>query len=165
MESRGLLLKQNDWRQEKLQDPWCWTSCYCWELLSLAYYLEQLYQTVEVPTNHSNLNVFISTYKLMQRQVQLALDLSAFDFWLVYCNGTLNPIDGHSCRPDYQRDVKLEDSITGNTSALQKILFPIVAEVTSQPMSHVKEKARQILVDGIPIHDLRIKWDKHMEPS
>ncbi len=29
VESRGLLITQNDQRREKLQDPWCWTSCYC----------------------------------------------------------------------------------------------------------------------------------------
>ena len=76
------------------------------------------------------------------------LDLSAFDFRLVYRKGTLNPSDGPSRRPDYQRDAELEDSMTDNTSALQRMLFPTVAAVTSQPMSPTEERARQILVVG-----------------
>ncbi len=76
----------------------------------------------------------------------MSLDLSAFDFWWVYRKGTLNPSDGHSRRPDYQRDSELEDSMTDNTSALQSMLFPTVAAVTSQPMSPTEKKARQILV-------------------
>ncbi len=38
--------------------------------------------------------------------------------------------------------------MTGNTSALQRMLFPKVAAVTSQPMSPTEKKARQILVFG-----------------
>ncbi len=78
----------------------------------------------------------------------MALDLSAFDFRLVYCKGTLNPTDGLSRRPDYQGDAEFEDSMTDNTSALQRTLFSTVAAVTSQPMSPTEEKARQILVVG-----------------
>ncbi len=38
--------------------------------------------------------------------------------------------------------------MTDNTSALQRMLFPTVAAVTSQPMSPTEERARQILVVG-----------------
>ena len=38
--------------------------------------------------------------------------------------------------------------MTNNTSALQNMLFPIVAAVTSQPMSPTEESTRQILVIG-----------------
>ncbi len=38
--------------------------------------------------------------------------------------------------------------MTDNTSALQRMLFPTVAAVTSQLMSHTEERARQILVLG-----------------
>ena len=60
------------------------------------HYLEQPYHTLEVLTDHSNLRAFMSTHKLTRRQVRLALDLSAFDFRLVYCKGTLNLADDHS---------------------------------------------------------------------
>ncbi len=64
----------------------------------------------------------------------------------MYCKGTLNPADSSSHPPDYQRDVELEDLMTDNTSALQKMLFPTVAAVTSSFMSPTEQKARQILV-------------------
>ncbi len=112
------------------------------------HYLEQPYHTVEVLTDHRNLRAFMNTHKLTRRQVRWALDLSAFDFQLVYRKGTLNPADGLSRRPDYQRDAELEDLMTDNTPALQRMLFPTVAAVTSQPMSPTEEKARHILVVG-----------------
>ena len=113
-----------------------------------CHYPEQPYHTVEVITDYSNLRAFMNTHKFTRKQVRLALDLSAFDFWLVYCKGTFNPVDSPSRRPDYQRDAELEDSMTDNTSALQRMLFPTVAAVTSQPMSPTEERARQILVVG-----------------
>ncbi len=57
-------------------------------------------------------------------------------------------MDGPSRRPDCQRDAELEDSMTDNTSTLQRMLFPTAAAVTSQPMSPTEERARQILVVG-----------------
>ncbi len=38
--------------------------------------------------------------------------------------------------------------MTDNTSAFQRMLFPTVAAVNSQPMSPTEERARQILVVG-----------------
>ena len=70
------------------------------------HYLEQLYHTMEVATDHSNLRAFMSTQKLTRRQVQWALDSSTFDFRLVYRKKTLNLADDLSCRPDYQRDAE-----------------------------------------------------------
>ena len=103
---------------------------------------------MEVLIDHSNLRVFMSTHKLTQKQVRWALDCSAFDFRLVYCKGTLNSTYGHSHQPTYQRNAELEDSMTDNLFALQRMLFLTVAAVISQPMSPTGEKARQILVVG-----------------
>ncbi len=72
---------------------------------------------MEILTDYSNLRAFMNTHKLTRRQVRWALDLSAFDFRLVYRNWTLNPADGPLRRPDYQRDAELEDSMTENTLA------------------------------------------------
>ncbi len=74
----------------------------------------------------------MSKRKITQRQVRWALDLFAFDFWLVYRKRTLNTSDSPSRRLDYQRDAELKDSVTDNTSAFQKMLFLTVATVTSQ---------------------------------
>ncbi len=110
------------------------------------HYLEQPYHTMEVFTDHGNLPAFMNTPKLTRRQVRWVFDLFTFDFLLDYRKGTLNPADGLLCRPDYQRDVGLKDSMTGNTSAFQKMLFPTVAGVTSQPMSPTEQKPKQIRV-------------------
>ena len=90
----------------------------------------------------------MSTLKLKRTEVRWALDLSAFDFRLVYGKGTLNPSDGLSRWLDYQRDAELEDWMTDNTLTVQRMLFSTVAAVTSQPMLPTKEKTRQILVDS-----------------
>ena len=63
------------------------------------HYLKKLYHTLEVLTNNNNLRAFMNTHKLKRRQVQLAPNLSAFDFGLVYYKGTFNPADGPSRRP------------------------------------------------------------------
>ncbi len=62
---------------------------------------------------------------------------AAFDFRLVYRKWTLNRADDLSRRLDYQRNVELEDSMTDNTLALQRMLFLTVAAITSQPMSPI----------------------------
>ncbi len=112
------------------------------------HYLEQLYHIMDVLTDNSNLRAFMNTNKLTRRQMRWALDLSAFDFQLVYHKGTLNPVNGLSRRPNYQRDAEWEDSMTDNTSAVQRMLFFTVASVTSQPMPPTEEKVRQIWVVG-----------------
>ncbi len=112
------------------------------------HYLEQPHNTMEVLTDHNNLRAFMNTHKLTRRQVRLAFNLSTFDFRLLYRKESLNPADGLSRRPDYQRDAELEDLMTDNISALQRMLFPTVAAVTSQSMSPTEEKARHILVVG-----------------
>ncbi len=67
---------------------------------------------------------------------------------MVHRKGTHNPADGLLRRLDYQRGAELEDLMTDNTAALQRMLFPTVATVTSQLMSPTEERARQILVVG-----------------
>ncbi len=106
------------------------------------HYLEQPFHTLEILTDHSNLRAFMSMHKLTRRQVQWAFDLSAFYFRLVHHKGTFNPAESRSRRLDYQRDAELEDSMTDNTSALERMLFSTVAAITFQPMSHTEERAR-----------------------
>ncbi len=74
--------------------------------------------------------MFMSMHKLTRGQVRWTLNILAFDFRLVYYKRTLNPMDGPSRRPEYQKDAELEDSITENTSALHRMLFSTVAAVT-----------------------------------
>ncbi len=129
------------------------------------HYLAQLCNTLEVLTNHCNLRVFMSMDKLTRRQVRLALNLSAFDFWLVYCKSILNPTDGPSRRLDQQRDDELEDSMTDNTLAFQRMLFPIVTSLSPKPMSSRKRKLDNFQFLILLIHDLSIKGDKQARLS
>ena len=110
------------------------------------HYLKKPYYTLEVLINNNNLRAFMSTDKLTQRHMQLALNLSAFDFWLVYYKGTFNPADGPSRRLHHKRDTELKDSMTNNTQVPEEMLFSSVAAVTSQSISPMEEKSRQILV-------------------
>ncbi len=82
------------------------------------HYLKQPCHTVDMVTNHDNLHAFITPHKLTQKQKQLAFDLSAFDFWLVYHKKTLNSSNNLSCQPDYQKNAELENLTTDNTFAL-----------------------------------------------
>ena len=49
--------------------------------------------------------------------MQLATDLSIFDFWLIYYKKTLILSDSFYCWLDYKRDNKLENLTIDNTSA------------------------------------------------
>ena len=70
VESCGLLLTQNDRRRRKLQDPWCWTVGIIESFCHWRHYLEQLYHTLEVVIDISNLCAFMSTHRFMRRQVR-----------------------------------------------------------------------------------------------
>ncbi len=101
---------------------------------------------IGVTTWSNRIRLWKYSLQLTLRQMQWALDLSSFDFWLIYRKGTLNPTDRLSCRPDYQWDAELEVSMTDNTSARQNMQFSTPATVISQLMSPTEERARQILV-------------------
>ncbi len=60
------------------------------------HYLEKPYHILDVPTDHSNIHVFMSKHKVTQRLVRWSLDLSAFDFWLVNRKRTLDPTESIS---------------------------------------------------------------------
>ncbi len=59
----------------------------------------------------------------MPMQVQLILDTSAFDYQLVYYQGTLNFSDSPSLWLDYQRHANLEDLTIDNAFFIQRILM------------------------------------------
>ena len=69
------------------------------------------------------------TYKLLQRQVQWALSLSAYDFVITYWKDTLNSADSSSQRSDHQHEVKQENE-QKNISVLHQMLFLTVALIS-----------------------------------
>ena len=66
------------------------------------HYLEGAAHTVLVRCDHKNLVYFTSTKVLSRRQARWAVILSAYDFTIEHLEGTKNPADGPSRRPDYE---------------------------------------------------------------
>ena len=65
-------------------------------------YTEGSQHTVEVLCDHENLKYFMTTKVLNRRQARWAQYLASFDFEIFYRQGSLNPADGPSRRPDYR---------------------------------------------------------------
>jgi transposase InsO family protein len=88
------------------------------------HYLEGSKLPVTVFTDHDSLLYFSTTTKLNRRQVRWAQKLSAFWFCIKYQEGSKNPADAPSRRPDYEREAANDDS--GHTYAreLADILSP-----------------------------------------
>jgi hypothetical protein len=71
------------------------------------HYLEGSKHTVQVFSDHKNLETFMTTKVLNRRQARWAENLAGYDFVLVHTPGSKNPADGPSRRPDYAQDVDL----------------------------------------------------------
>lgn len=71
---------------------------------SWRHYLEGAQHTVQVHTDHNNLRGIRAIQKLNGRQARWAVYLAAFDFEIFHRQGTKNPADGPSRRPDYWTD-------------------------------------------------------------
>ena len=65
-------------------------------------YLIGVEETIEIWTDHVNLQYFQKPQKLKPRQVQWVGELQCFDFEIKYHTGKSNmKVDALSCRPDY----------------------------------------------------------------
>ena len=71
------------------------------------HYLEGAKHTIQVYSDHKNLEVFMSTKVLNRRQARWAELLAGYDFVLVHTSGSKNPADGPSRRPDYANELEL----------------------------------------------------------
>ena len=78
------------------------------------HYLQGARHDVLVLTDHRNLSRFMTTTSLSQRQVRWAQELSRYHFKIDYRQGSKNPADGLSRRPDLMdsTDVDLEANRT-----------------------------------------------------
>jgi hypothetical protein len=121
------------------------------------HYLEGANYRIEVLTDHNNLRSLMTTKALSRKQVRWALTLSAYDFVILYRKGTLNPADGPSRRPDYQREAEEEDSRIDTAPALIKQLFPRVSSLRSAAAAGsnsrtleegAEEELREVLMAG-----------------
>ncbi len=78
-------------------------------------YFKSLSHTVDGFTNYGSLLEFIIIHQPNYKQVRLALNFSAFDFQLLYCQEALNSLDRFSRQSDSKRGAGLEDLMTYNT--------------------------------------------------
>ena len=74
------------------------------------YYLERAKLEFEIWTDHKNLQYFMVSQKLNQRQARWALYLSRFSFMLKHIPGkSMGKADGLSRRPDWQNRVERDN--------------------------------------------------------
>jgi len=68
------------------------------------HYLEGSRHTIEVWTDHQNLQAFMKQQRLNGRQARWCFEFTPFDFTIRNRKGISNPADGPSRRPDYVRN-------------------------------------------------------------
>ena len=79
-------------------------------LESWRHYLEGAPHTIEILTDHKNLEYFTTAQKLSRRQARWALFLTRFDFTLLHRPGTSNRSDPLSRRTDHKEGVDRDNS-------------------------------------------------------
>ena len=102
------------------------------------HYLQGSCEPICVITDHKNLRYFMTTKELNARQVRWAEKLSAYDFYIEYRKGKLNPADGPSRRPDLMKPDGSEENNDAFLPTLQNKLRirefqPEVQENTGVP--------------------------------
>ncbi len=75
------------------------------------HYLEGTSQTIEVWSDHRNLQGFMRQPKINGRQARWLVYLTLYDFIIHHRPGLLNPADGPSRRPDYMVMAQKEPSL------------------------------------------------------
>jgi hypothetical protein len=66
------------------------------------HHLEGAKHKILIQCDHKNLEYFQTSKVLSRRQARWAEILSAYDFKIEHLEGTKNPADGPSRRPDYE---------------------------------------------------------------
>jgi hypothetical protein len=84
-----------------------------------------------IQCDHKNLEYFQTTKVLSRRQARWAEILSAYDFTIEHLDGTKNPADGPSRRPDYKEGYERPSAclLATSTSMSYQYLFPNAAEI------------------------------------
>ena len=93
------------------------------------HYLKGLTHSVEILIDYSSLWSFMTTHKLLWRQVQWALSLFTYDFIITYWKDTLNSADSSSWRSNHQYKVKQKNE-QKNVSVLHQMIFSTVTLIS-----------------------------------
>ena len=75
------------------------------------HYLKGSQHTIEVWSDHQNLQGFIKQPKVNSRQARWLVYLTPYDFIIYHRPGILNPANGPSRRPDYMAQAQREPSL------------------------------------------------------
>ena len=117
------------------------------ELLAVVYafkswrhYVEGARHTVEVHTDHNNLRAMRDVQKLNPRQARWAVFLASFDFNMFHRQGTKNPADGPSRRPDYFTENTQVTTLLPTLQAKLAIVANIAVEKASGAMGSTTEE-------------------------
>lgn len=118
------------------------------------HYLEGCRHTIEVWTDHRNLEYFRTAQKLSRRQARWAQFLTRFDIKLIHKPGVTNKSDGLSRRPDHKEGVDQDNT---DQILLPKELFmeqteePIMARtVREATLEHTAGLAEVVTVEPDP---------------
>jgi hypothetical protein len=99
------------------------------------HHLEGARYKILIQCDHKNLEYFQTTKVLLRRQARWAEILSAYDFTIEHLDGTKNPADGPSRRPDYEEGYErpsarlLATSKSTSTSTSHQYLFAKAVEI------------------------------------
>jgi hypothetical protein len=91
------------------------------------HYLEGAVESVELLTDHANLQGFMTTKVLTRRQARWAEWLASFEFSITHRPGKTNPADGPSRRPDYESEGA--DRPDGTDSSQQRLLSQLLQKL------------------------------------
>ena len=103
-----------------------------------CHYLEGSYQTIEILTDHNNLQEFMKVKELNRRQAQWVMRLTAFNFVIFYRSGKTNSVDALSRHPDYEDIEKMSETMRKLLLILQRKLVILAAVFSSEFSSMVR---------------------------
>jgi hypothetical protein len=95
------------------------------------HHLEGARYKILIQCDHKNLVYFQTTKVLSRRQARWAEILSAYDFTIEHLDGTKNPADGPSRRPDYEEGYERPSArlLATSTSTSYQYLFANAVEI------------------------------------
>jgi hypothetical protein len=125
------------------------------------HHLEGARYKILIQCDHKNLVYFQTTKVLSRRQARWAEILSAYDFTIEHLDGTKNPADGPSRRPDYEEGYERPSArlLSTSTSTSYQYLFANAVEIEPIEKDLLAEIIESQKTDGLAT-ELLGKLDK-----
>jgi hypothetical protein len=123
------------------------------------HHLEGARYKILIQCDHKNLEYFQTTKVLARRQARWAEILPAYDFTIEHLDGTKNPADGPSQRPDYEEGYERPSARLLATTTSYQYLFANAVEIEPIKKDLQAEIIESQKTDGLATELLR-KLDK-----